>query len=165
MIGPLITTLLNDLLLQMQTTFGSKLVGLYLYGSLVTGDFDPASSDVDLLAVIASDLDETEFNGLKRMHDEIVRKDQTWDNRIEVAYASTHALKVFKTQRHALGIISPGEPFHIIEAGKEWLMNWYVVQQKGVTLFGPPPQTLIDPTSKEEYVQAVRDSVAAAVVD
>ena len=160
-IEPHISELLSELLLHMQTILGGNLIGLYLHGSLVTGDFAPESSDIDLLAAIAVDLDETEFNGLQKMHLDLVAKHPMWENRIEIAYVSLDALKVFKTQRHKLGIISPGEPFHIVDAGKEWLMNWYMVQEKGLTLFGPPPQTLIDAISKEEFVQSIRDLVAA----
>lgn len=160
-IEPHITDLLNEILERMQSVLGDTLVGLYLHGSVATGDFEPESSDVDLLAAIRQDLNEAQFNALQTMHLDVVAKYPFWDNRIEIAYVSLDALKVFKTQRHKLGIISPGEPFHIVDAGKEWLMNWYMVQEQGVTLFGPPPQTIIYPISKDEFVQSIRDSVAA----
>jgi hypothetical protein len=35
-------------------------------------------------------------------------------------------------------------------------MNWYMVQEQGRTLFGPPPTTLIDPISKQEFIQTVK---------
>jgi hypothetical protein len=94
------------------------------------------------------------------MQNAIVQAQPEWDNRIEIAYLSTHGLKTFKTENSPLGIISPGEPFHIIEAGKEWLMNWYIVQEKGLTLFGPPPQTIIEPMTTEEFIEAVKAHMA-----
>jgi predicted nucleotidyltransferase len=45
-----VNQLLEQLLSSLQTILGKKLVGLYLYGSLVTGDFDHECSDIDLLA-------------------------------------------------------------------------------------------------------------------
>ncbi len=156
---PHINELLKLLLAQMQAILGDKLVGLYLYGSLVAGDFDEDTSDIDLLAAIASDLDEAEFNALNEIQNELVRQYPQWNDRVEIAYLSLHGLKTFKTERSKLGIISPGEPFHIIEAGKDWLMNWYMVRETGVTLFGPPPTTIIEPVSKDEYIQAVRSHV------
>jgi hypothetical protein len=75
----------------------------------------------------------------------------------EIAYLSTTALKTFRTQNSTIAIISPGEPFHRIEAGADWLMNWYMVREKGVTLFGPSPTTLIDPIAKENFLQTVRE--------
>ncbi len=158
-LDPYMTTLLDDLLSQMQTCLGDTLIGLYLYGSLVTGDFDTESSDIDLAAALTDDLDAAQFAALNAMQDDFVRTNTAWEHRIEIAYVSRHALKTFKTQTHKMGIISPGEPFHIIDAGIDWLMNWYIVQARGVTLFGPPAHTLIDPISNREYVQAVKGYV------
>jgi predicted nucleotidyltransferase len=43
-----------------------NLVGIYLWGSLAYAAFDERCSDVDLVAVTASDLDDREFSELKR---------------------------------------------------------------------------------------------------
>src|SRR5207302_1851908 len=133
---------------------------LYLYGSLVTGDFDDIS-DVDLLAATAVDIDEIEFDALDRMQNALVLKYPQWENRLEIAYLSLRALKTFRTENSPLGIISPGEPFHIIQAGVDWLMNWYMVREKGVALFGPLPEAIIEPISKDEFIQAVKDHARA----
>ena len=46
-----------DLLLSSATmVLGNQLVGMYLYGSLSSGDFDPESSDIDFLVVTTSTL-------------------------------------------------------------------------------------------------------------
>ena len=158
---PHINTLLDVLLAQMQAILGDKLVGLYLYGSLVTGDFDDTVSDIDLLAAIADDLNEQEFLALQAMHDKLALTYPERKDRIEIAYLSLHALKTFKTQASPIGIISPGEPFHIVQAGKEWLMNWYMVRTIGKTLFGPTPDTIIDLISQAEFVEAIKNHVLA----
>jgi hypothetical protein len=46
--------LIEQLLSRIQEVLGEKLVGLYLYGSLVTGDFDHGSSDIDIHPLICS---------------------------------------------------------------------------------------------------------------
>ena len=48
---PDIQRLLENLLLQIRQIFQDRLVGVYLYGSLVAGDFDYDSSDIDFLVV------------------------------------------------------------------------------------------------------------------
>jgi hypothetical protein len=156
---PYINTLLGNILTQMQSILGTKLVGLYLYGSLVTRDFDSDISDIDLLAATTSDMDDHEFSLLKAMHDDIVSRDPQWEERIEIAYLSLHALKTFRTETSKIAIISPGEPFHFKDAGKDWLMNWYMVREKGATLYGPAPTAIIEPISKVEFVQAVKAHV------
>jgi predicted nucleotidyltransferase len=156
-----VNTLFESILFQMQTILGDRLIGLYLYGSLVTGDFDDASSDFDLLAATATDISEAEFKALKSMHEGIELNYPEWKNRIEIAYLSLDALKTFKTKTSRLAIISGGEPFHMIDAGIDWLMNWYMVREIGVRLFGLPPKTIIDAVSKEEFVEAVKDHILA----
>ena len=158
---PDVNELLGSLLAQMQQVLGAKLVGLYLFGSLATGDFDPRSSDIDLLAAISSDLDEQEFSKLHAMQNTLVAERPQWHDRIEIAYLSLTALKTFRTQSSQIAIISPGEPFHLKEAGIEWLMNWYMVREVGQSLYGPAPATLIDPIAKAEFVQAIRTHALA----
>ena len=158
---PYVNELLHDLLGQIKAILGDKLVGLYLYGSLVWGDFDEGISDVDLLAVVSDDLAEDEFNALHAMQNEIVAKRPQWTDHIEIAYVSLEALQTFKTQSSQIAVISPGEPFHFKDAGRDWLVNWYPVREKGQTLFGPPPQSIIPPISKDEFIQVVKEHVSA----
>ncbi len=135
-------------------------MGLYLYGSLVTGDFDN-SSDIDLLAVLASELSSEEFTALERMHHHLVSIYPEWNNRLEIAYLSQNALATFRTHTSPIAVISPGEPFHFKTAGNDWLPNWYVVREKGVALFGPAPTTLIAPIAPEDFIDAITDHVGA----
>ncbi|MBZ0289941.1 MAG: DUF4111 domain-containing protein [Anaerolineae bacterium] len=158
---PHINSLLDIILSRMQAILGDKLIGLYLYGSLVTGDFDDTVSDIDLLAAIADDLNEREFVALQAMHDRLAQDYPERKDRLEIAYLSLHGLKTFKTQASPIGIISPGEPFHIIEAGNDWSVNWYMVREIGVTLVGPPPSDIIEPISKAEFVEVVKGHMSA----
>lgn len=152
-----IKSLLESLLSRMRHILQERLVGLYLYGSLTTGDFDPARSDIDLLAATSSDVSDAEFDALHDMHLGFAQDNPVWDDRIDVQYLSVAALRTFRTQRSPIAIISAGEPFHMMEAGKEWLLNWYVVREEGVALFGPPAGALIGPITWEEYAGCVRD--------
>lgn len=154
---PDISALLDIILLQMRKILGGKLVGLYLFGSLACGDFDYEISDIDLLAATAADINENDFARLDKMHGKLIKNNPQWENRLEIAYLSLNALKTFKTQISRAAIISPGEPFHFKETAKYWLVDWYSVREKGVTLFGPPPETIIEPISKEEFIRAVRE--------
>lgn len=151
-----IDELLLELRAHLRRMLGEKLIGLYLYGSLVTGDFDPAISDIDLLAAISADLTPAEFNQLQGMHHEFARAHPHWDNRIEVAYLSQMGLQTFHTQDSPIAVISPGEPFNLKRAGREWLMNWWMVREMGVTVDGPPPETIIAPITTDEFVECIR---------
>ena len=43
-----INALLQNLQIELQSILGEKLVGIYIYGSLVWGDFNHTTSDIDL---------------------------------------------------------------------------------------------------------------------
>jgi predicted nucleotidyltransferase len=156
-----INQLLELLLSGIQKILGEKLVGLYLYGSLVTGDFDNGSSDIDLIAALSSDIDDRDFTHLQKMHTDFANKHKQWDDRIEICYISVAALRTVKSHTSIVANISPGEPFHLKEARKDWLIDWYIVREKGRTLFGPSPKTLIEPISIEEFMQAVQEQTKA----
>lgn len=153
---PAVNAALDTLQARIQTILGDRLTALYLYGSLVTGDFDPVVSDIDLLAATDGDLSDDDFARLDQMHTGFARERPEWDDRIEVAYLSVAGLQTFRARRNAIAVISPGEPFHFKDAGLDWLVNWYVVREQGVTLAGPPPRQLIAPIAKAEYLAGVR---------
>lgn len=154
---PEVNKILDVLLFEMQRILADKLKGLYLYGSLCTGDFDFSISDIDLLAALETEISDEEFNLLKNMHTKLAKDHEEWKDRIEVQYMSLDALKTFKTKTSKIANISPGEPFHFVEAGKDWLVNWFVVQEKGLTLYGPPPSKYIEYITKEEFIEIIRD--------
>lgn len=149
--------LLTDLLARMRATLGERLLGVYLYGSLVWGDFDPAISDIDLLAATAEMPAAAELAALERMHADVAQGNPAWRDRIEVQYASREYLATFRTRRGPIAVISPGEPFHVVDAGDEWKINWYFVLAYGVTLAGPAPSAWIAPIGQAEFVAASRD--------
>lgn len=82
---------------------------------MVTGDFESGISDVDTVAVIRANLKAAEVAALAQLHLEIVEEMPEWEDRVEVVYLSSRALKTFRTESSAAARISPGEPFHEIE--------------------------------------------------
>lgn len=152
-----VNKVLDHFLSNLQAIFDHKLAGVYLYGSLVWGDFDYDISDIDLLAALAVPIDDDEFDRLEQMHRDLAAIFPHWAGRVEAAYVSLDALQTFKTQPSEIAITSPGEPFHRKAAGKDWLINWWAVREKGETLFGPEPKTLIAPISPKEFLHAVRE--------
>ncbi len=155
-----VNEILAALMAGVKAVAGQKLVGMYLYGSAATEGYDPSCSDVDVLTAVATDIDEAEFEDLRTMHDALARTRHKWDDRIEVQYLPLVTLRTFKTQSRTVPVISPGEPFHWREVDREWTMNWYDVQENGVTLLGPDPRTLIDRISQAEFVESVRAHAA-----
>jgi predicted nucleotidyltransferase len=152
--------LLEALTVGIRQAVERTLLGLYLWGSYVLGDFDPRLSDVDLVAVLAADVSGDEFAALAAMHDALAHRFPAWAGRVEVAYAAVATL-----DRPAAGgeivRISPGEPLNRRRSDERWTIDWYVVRERGVALYGPPPAQLLAPISRRRFVQSVRANVAA----
>lgn len=153
--------ILDQLMTGLRTNLRQRLVGVYLYGSLITGDFDSGISDIDLVVVMTEELDKARFNELHQLHEQVVERHPDWDDRLELAYISSAALRTFRSQHSTIGIISPGEPFHLVRAGEDWLISWYALREDGVALVGPPITSLIDPISVDEYLRSVQDHITA----
>lgn len=153
-----INELLGLFLVEMRAILGEKLIGLYLFGSLAAGDFDYDISDIDLLAAIANELDEEEFERLKAMQLDMMNRYKQWDDRIEIGYIAVEHLKT-ATSRPPIALISPGEPFHLKEVGTDWIINRYVLREKGMALYGPAPEAMFAPISREERMRTIQENV------
>ena len=68
---PDVNKILNLLLTSVQEILGNQLVGMYLYGSLSSGDFNPETSDIDFLVVTTSTLSDKAIAELRSMHQRI----------------------------------------------------------------------------------------------
>lgn len=151
-----INHLLQNLLSYLQSYFYSKLIGVYLYGSLAWGDFNYRTSDLDVFVVLDQDIEENDFKQLNSIHQKLIRKHPQWYDRIEIAYVSLNSLKRFKDKNFNIALISPGESFNIKEAGTDWLINFYLLQNNSIVLAGPNPRTIITSISRNEFISSVK---------
>jgi hypothetical protein len=139
----------------LRDALGDDLVGLYLYGSAVSGGFDPGVSDVDLVAVTAAEVGALDTDALGRMHDQLTDRYPDWNDRLEIVYIGRDTLASFRASPGRLAVISPGESFHVREElAAEWLQNWYLVRETGICLHGAEAAAVVPPIAWAEYVAA-----------
>jgi predicted nucleotidyltransferase len=147
--------LLAELVSGIHGVLGDDLVGVYLYGSYVSGGFDSGVSDLDLVAVVSSAVEGINLGALDRVHRGLVSRHSEWNDRVEVVYIGLAALQAFRTSQGPLAVISPGEPFHVrSEPPAEWVQNWYLVRETGVALYGPAAAVIVPPVEWAEFVAA-----------
>ncbi len=150
-----VTRMLVALLAGLRHEFQEKLVGLYLRGSLALGDFIPATSDIDVLAVTERPLSDAQFVMLAALHAQLAALPNPYANRVEMAYIDRAALKRFECgRRHPT--LGQGEALAWSEHRDNWILERWTVRECGVTLLGPDPRTLIDPIGSDELRAAVR---------
>ncbi len=158
--------LLDVLLQDVQSILGSNFVGMYLEGSLANGAFDQAS-DIDFVVVTKQDITEDLFLALRAMHDRIALLDARWGFELEGSYVGQQALRRKEEDLDPLVRRAPEHPLYPnIERGRgqrlkmaphdeSWVVHRAILGERGITLAGPPPQTLVDPVSPTELRQAV----------
>ncbi|MBO4142598.1 DUF4111 domain-containing protein [Micromonospora tulbaghiae] len=134
---------LSDLRDAWHRALAGRLLGLYLHGSLVAGDFAANRSDLDLLAVLAGDPDEKLIDVLAGLHADLDRRHPQWAGRIEVEYVSLDAVRAVGGRDHLIARISPGELLHLLPTTTHRVVTWAAVRDYGRTLLGPPADELL----------------------
>lgn len=135
---------------------GGNLVGIYPRGSLAYGDFDPETSDLDLLVVTEHPVEDVVFTELAAFHRRLARSVNPFATRLEIAYVDRKALWTFSFgQRHPTLEQGAGETLKWQEHGANWILERWAVRTHSTPLHGPDPRTLIAPVYAGEIVAAV----------
>jgi predicted nucleotidyltransferase len=153
---PEVNNLLQKLLESVQTILGSHFIGMYLDGSLASGDFDQ-DSDIDFGVVTDEDISGNLFSAFQAMHARIATIDSWCAIQLEGSYISEHALRRFDPE-HALHPNierGSGERLKMVYHDEAWAIHRYGLRERGITVIGPSPQTLIDPVSPNDLRRAM----------
>lgn len=141
-------------------TLEGDLYGIYLRGSLVLGDFNPETSDVDLLIVVGRDLGAADFERLDAMHRRIQRLPNRYANEVELAYVPLADINGFRPGKRYISL-ERGEGLRWKVLRHNWAVEFWGVREQGIALFGPEPRRFIEPISVEHVVEAIRLELSA----
>ena len=151
-----VNALLGRLLEGARGTLGGQFVGAYLFGSLACGDFD-RDSDVDVLVVTEGELTDETFSALRAMHGRLAAAGTRWATQLEVSYIPRDAVRRHDPSRAVHPHIDrgEGEQLRLVRHDEDWVVQRHTLRERGVTLAGPPPHTLIDPVSPDDLRRAM----------
>lgn len=142
-IPDVVSPMLLELTHGLPRVLGANLVGLYVYGSVLGSEFDPAHSDVDCIAVTLRALDEAAFGRLDRWLTEAALE-EPWFMRLQVLFLVRRSLLV-EDPRACLcqqGVLkrsgSDGNP-----------IIWMDFFQRGRALLGPRPESFVPEITAE----------------
>ena len=152
---PEINKILDLLLTNTSQVLGNQLVGMYLYGSLSSGDFDPETSDVDFLVVTTSTLPDKTIADLEIMHHRIWKSSSKWAGKLEGSYIPKREIKRHNPRSGPCPTVNEGR-FYLDKPGSDWIIQRHIVREQGVILAGPDPKTLIDPVDAADLRRAVK---------
>ncbi len=152
---PEVNKILDLLLTSVSQVLGNQLVGMYLYGSLSSGDFDPESSDIDFLVVTTSSLPNKTIEELEAMHNRIWNSGLTWAAKLEGTYISKRDIRKHNPRSVPSPTVNEGR-FYLDTPGSDWIIQRHVIREQGLVLAGPDPKTLIDPVEAQDLRRAVK---------
>src|SRR5215208_7041289 len=112
---PDVNEMISLLLTKVPKTIREQFVGMYIYGSIASGDFDQ-HSDIDILVVTETELSGDEFDTLNVMHEKIQERDSPWAIQLEIVYVPRNAIRRFDLQnnQHPHLDRGPDENLHIV---------------------------------------------------
>src|SRR4030067_368749 len=88
-----INAVLQTLLANARGILIKQFIGMYLYGSLALGDFNPNRSDIDFLIVTEKVLSEKLISKLKTMHSRLAAGGSKWVKKLEGGYMPETAVR------------------------------------------------------------------------
>ena len=153
---PDVNEILALLLAKVKKILQHQFVGMHLFGSLANGSFDQFS-DVDILIVTDGDISNDTFSALQKMHAEMARLDSPWAVQQEVSYVPKEALRRFDPTNNQHPHLDRGanETLHLMTHESDWIIQRYILRDRGVVVLGPDPKTLIDPISPDDLRRAI----------
>jgi predicted nucleotidyltransferase len=151
---PDVNEVLNLLLLNAKEILGDQFVGMYLYGSLSSGDFNPETSDIDFLVVTADTLSDETISRLENMHKQTWATSMKRAGKLEGAYVPKELIRRHDPNGAPGPTVNEGH-FYVAGLGSDWIIQRHVVRECGVVLEGPDPRTLIDFVSTDDIRSAV----------
>jgi hypothetical protein len=142
------------LLENVRMVLGDYFIGMYLYGSLATGDFEPDRGDIDFLIVTGTELPENIISELKTMHKRIYECGMKWAKHLEGAYIPLNVVRKYSPTGPASPMTNQ-QKFLVAHEGAAWVIISYILYTTGVVITGPPLKSIIDPVSPEELRTAI----------
>ncbi len=120
-----------------------NLIGVYLVGSIATGDFD-LDSDVDFLVVTKAEFTEANRKSLQEIQITIHGMDCYPAKHLEGSYISMADLNNWHTvgEKELFYFDNGSTTFEQSIHDNQWHVRW-ILRERGITLIGPKPETIL----------------------
>lgn len=135
---------------------GDNLVGIYLVGSLASGDFD-LDSDVDFLVVTKAALSDAEMKPLQEIQIKIHAMGCYPARHLEGSYISLSDLNDWSSvgKKKLYYFDNGNTTYELSTHDNQWHVRW-ILRERGITLVGPEPRTLLPPIPSQELAGEIR---------
>lgn len=134
---------------------GDELLGVYLYGSAVLGDYRPGTSDLDVVVLHRSDLGDEQRRALSASHERIGR--HAGFDRLDASFVPLRLVGTYGED--ALPYLRDGH-LHQSGGGDLNMVTWRSLREHGVALCGAPPAGIVPPVSDEDLIENMHRNLA-----
>lgn len=140
---PELRQVLNLFVSEISAALGENLVGIYLVGSIASGDFD-SESDVDFLVVTKTDLTEANMKRLQEIQMKIHEMDCYPAKHLEGSYISIGDLNNWNIvgEKKLYYFDNGSTTYEQSTHDNQWHVRW-ILRERGITLAGPKPETIM----------------------
>lgn len=132
-----------------------ELIGVYLYGSVVSGDYRPGVSDVDVVVLHRNDPDDELRRNLAAAHQRPGR--HAGFDRLDVSFVPLRLVGTYGDD--TLPYLRDGR-FHGAGGGDLNMVTWRSLRERGVALRGVPPAEVVPPVSCGDLAENMRVNLA-----
>lgn len=156
---PELREVLNIFVNEISKELKENLVGIYLVGSIATGDFD-LDSDVDFLVVTKKELTEAEMKRLQDAHLKVYNIGCYPAKHLEGSYISIDDLNDWKTvgQKKLYYFDNGSTTYEQTTHDNQWHVRW-ILRERGITLIGPKPETFLQAVPLNELFGEIEASM------
>ncbi|MCX7122775.1 MAG: DUF4111 domain-containing protein [Gammaproteobacteria bacterium] len=164
-----VSVFLSQFLIELKTLLPYQdLIGVYATGSLSYGGFDPSKSDIDLCVLTSHPLRPKQIKQLEKLHHSLGQFDPEWSTRLECSYIPIgyfyNTTPPKSPRPYFNGHFYPAAPY-----GPEWAINYALIYDFALPLYGPDIQELIEPIPmtavKAACLQDIREEWAPKITD
>ncbi len=149
-----VNSLLDELLSGVKNILEDNFAGLYLYGSLASGDFNLETSDVDFVVVTRDEISSETISALKTMHERLAKSELKLVKKLEGSFIPQSDLRRYNQSDAEYPTINEGK-FYLGRHGSDWIIQRHILREHGVTIAGLPLRDLIDTVEPNDLQQAV----------
>jgi predicted nucleotidyltransferase len=155
---PDLNMVLQELVVGIQVALGSSFVAACLQGSFALGDFD-RHSDVDFIVAVHENLSADQVQDLQAMHARLYQLDCSWAQHLEGSYFPKDVLKDYSRCGELLWYLDHGSQSLVRSDHCNTVVVRWTVRERGVSLTGPPPSTLVDPIPVDVLQREILDTL------
>ena len=147
--------MVDQLLAESKKVLGEQFLGLYLFGSLSTGDFNPESSDIDFLCTTADKLSEETIAALEKMFFDLEEFDPKWWYKLEGSFTPQADMYRYNPENGPYPTVHEGK-FYLAGHESHWIIQRHLLLKNAVIVEGYEPSTFIAPVNVDDLHGALR---------